>query len=229
MTSFLILNPKHLRRGTLPCVEFGFVSQSAWLVHLRQRLRRTRGVTEGQDAAVLLTQGAVTEPSNGGRSWWPTDRIINGCHGFTVQTWIGCKLRAERYSHEKWSCPPLSIIKTELFSFKTVSYLCCFQPALSFQRRGDLRNLLLALRSQLCWTWERLSSLYSSFSLQVAKFPEYFKRGPPFSKGSSTSCVLFSSVAFLISMESKTFLETTGKYWHIGDFLKPLISGPLCL
>lgn len=74
-----------------------------------------------------------------------------------------------------------------------------------------------------------LLSLYSSFSLQVAKFHEYFKCGPPFSKGSSTSCVLFSSVAFLKSRERKTFLETTGKYWHTGDFLMPLISGPLCL
>lgn len=69
MTSLIISKQKDLRRGTLPCVEFGFVSQSPWLVHLCQHLRGAGGVTEGQDAAVLLSRGTVTEPSNCGRSW----------------------------------------------------------------------------------------------------------------------------------------------------------------
>lgn len=41
-------------------------------------------MAEGEDAAVLLSQGTVTEPSDRRRSWCPTGGIIDGCHGFTV-------------------------------------------------------------------------------------------------------------------------------------------------
>lgn len=50
-------------------------------------------MTEGEDVAVLLSQGTVAEPSDCRRSWCPTDGIIDGHHGFTIQTWTCCKLK----------------------------------------------------------------------------------------------------------------------------------------
>lgn len=86
-------------------------------------------MTEGKDAAVLLSQGTVAEPSDCRRSWCPTDGIINRCHGFTIETWTSCKLKEYVLFQGKLPSDfgglPLSIVKDQPFSFKTISYLCC--------------------------------------------------------------------------------------------------------
>lgn len=83
-------------------------------------------MTEGENAAVLLSQGTVAEPSNGRRSWCPTDGVINGCHGFTVQTWASCKLGESCIIPGKTACRYSSYHLT-LFFQDSVSCLCCLQ------------------------------------------------------------------------------------------------------